>query len=178
MPLITNPVKYEWNTTICIWENIFENGVCKMAASLFPCQCVWNVKVGTKWPPLFCRRHFKCISISLKSTLLFLSIMWSSRAYWQYVIIDAGNDWAPNRRQAIAWTSDSLVLRCIYGTRFSSIYGVVLVQCQGIILTTNHVGFPVRVCALNFLVINIFHDVVARIESRCVIKAKHVLLLC
>ena len=92
-----------------------------MATSLFRCQCVWNVKVGTKWP-LFCRRHFKCISISLKSTLLFLSIMWSSRAYWQYVIIDTGNDLAPNRRQAIAWTSDGLVLRCIYGSRFSSIY--------------------------------------------------------
>ena len=75
-----------------------------------------------KWAPLFCRRHFKCISISLKSTLLFLFIMWSSRAYWQYVIIDAGNDLTPNRRQAIAWTSDGLVLRCIYGTRFSSIY--------------------------------------------------------
>ena len=70
----------------------------------------------------FSRRHFKCIFISLNSTLLFLSIMWSSRAYWQYVIIDAGNDLAPNRRQAIAWTSDGLVLRCIYGTWFSSMY--------------------------------------------------------
>ena len=40
------------------------------------------------------------------------------------------------------------------------------------------VGFPVRVCALNLLFINIFHDVVARIESKCVIEPKHVLLLC
>ena len=40
------------------------------------------------------------------------------------------------------------------------------------------VGFPVEVSALNSLVINIFHNVVARIESRCVIKAKHVLLVC
>ena len=40
------------------------------------------------------------------------------------------------------------------------------------------VGFPVEVSALNSLFINIFHDVVARIESRCVIKAKHVLLVC
>ena len=40
------------------------------------------------------------------------------------------------------------------------------------------VGFPVEVSALNSLFINIFHDVVARIESRCMIKAKHVLLVC
>ena len=40
------------------------------------------------------------------------------------------------------------------------------------------VEFSVRVCALNLLSISIFHDVVARIESRCVIKAKHVLLIC
>ena len=40
------------------------------------------------------------------------------------------------------------------------------------------VGFPVEVSALNSLFINIFHDVVARIESRCVIKAKHALLVC
>ena len=40
------------------------------------------------------------------------------------------------------------------------------------------VGFPVRVCALNLLFFNIYHDVVACIESRCVIKAKHVLLVC
>ena len=63
---------------------------CKMAASLFRCQCVWNVKVGTKWP-LFCRRHFKCISISLKSTLLFLSIR-KSKDYvygiWVYKALD------------------------------------------------------------------------------------------
>ena len=39
------------------------------------------------------------------------------------------------------------------------------------------VGFPVEVSALNSLFINIFHDVVARIESKCVIKAKHVLLV-
>ena len=39
------------------------------------------------------------------------------------------------------------------------------------------VGFPVRVCASNFLLINIFLDIVARIESRCMIKAKHVLLI-
>ena len=39
------------------------------------------------------------------------------------------------------------------------------------------VGFPVEVSALNSIFINIFHDVVARIESRCVIKAKHVLLV-
>ena len=35
-------------------------------------------------------------------------------------------------------------------------------------------GFPAEVSALNSLYINIFHTVVARIESRCVIKAKHV----
>ena len=35
------------------------------------------------------------------------------------------------------------------------------------------VGFPVEVSALNSMLIN---DVVARIESRCVIKAKRVLL--
>ena len=40
------------------------------------------------------------------------------------------------------------------------------------------VGFPVRVCALNLLFINIFHNVVARIEFGCVIKAKHVFLVC
>ena len=40
------------------------------------------------------------------------------------------------------------------------------------------VGFPVGVCTHNLLSINIFHDVVARIESRCMIKAKHVLLVC
>ena len=32
------------------------------------------------------------------------------------------------------------------------------------------IGFPVRVCALNLLFVNIFHDVVVRKESRCVIK--------
>ena len=38
------------------------------------------------------------------------------------------------------------------------------------------VGSPV--CGSNLLLINIFLDIVARIESRCVIKAKHVLLVC
>ena len=33
------------------------------------------------------------------------------------------------------------------------------------------VGFPVEVSALNSLLIKIFHDVVVRIDSRCVIKA-------
>ena len=37
--------------------------------------------------------------------------------------------------------------------------------------------FPVEVSALNSLYLSIFHDVVARIESRSVIKAKHVLLV-
>ena len=40
------------------------------------------------------------------------------------------------------------------------------------------VEFPVRVCASNLLLINIFLDIVARKKSRCVIKAKHVLLVC
>ena len=41
------------------------------------------------------------------------------------------------------------------------------------------VGFLVRVCALNFLLINvILQDGVARIENRCIIKTKHVLLVC
>ena len=40
------------------------------------------------------------------------------------------------------------------------------------------VGFLVELSALNSIFINIFHDVVARTESRCVIKAKHVLLVC
>ena len=40
------------------------------------------------------------------------------------------------------------------------------------------VEFPVRVCALKLLSINVLLDIVARIESRCVIKAKYVLLLC
>ena len=40
------------------------------------------------------------------------------------------------------------------------------------------VVFPVEASALNSLFINIFHDVVARIESRCLIKAEHVLLVC
>ena len=40
------------------------------------------------------------------------------------------------------------------------------------------VGFPVEVCALNSLFFNVCHNVVARIESRCVIKAKHALLVC
>ena len=40
------------------------------------------------------------------------------------------------------------------------------------------VGFPVRVCASDLLLINIFLDIVSLIESRCVIKAKHVLLFC
>ena len=35
-------------------------------------------------------------------------------------------------------------------------------------------GLPVEVSALNSTFINIFHDVVALIESKCVIKAKHV----
>ena len=39
------------------------------------------------------------------------------------------------------------------------------------------VEFPVRVCAFNVLLINMFLDIVARIESRCVIKAKHVLFV-
>ena len=34
----------------------------------------------------------------------------------------------------------------------------------------HHIGFPARVCASNELLITLFHDVVARIESRCVIK--------
>ena len=38
--------------------------------------------------------------------------------------------------------------------------------------------FPVEASALNSIFINIFHDVVARIESRCLIKVKHVLLVC
>ena len=38
--------------------------------------------------------------------------------------------------------------------------------------------FPVRICALHLLFISIFHDAVASIESRYVIKAKYVLLLC
>ena len=40
------------------------------------------------------------------------------------------------------------------------------------------VEFPLKVCASNLLLINIFLDIVARIESRCMIKAKHVLLIC
>ena len=40
------------------------------------------------------------------------------------------------------------------------------------------VVFSVRVCDSNLLLINIFLDIVARIESRCVIKAKHVMLVC
>ena len=40
------------------------------------------------------------------------------------------------------------------------------------------VGFPVEVSALNSTFIKIFHDVVARIESKCVIETKHVLLVC
>ena len=39
------------------------------------------------------------------------------------------------------------------------------------------VEFSVRFCALNLLFNNIFHDVVSRVESRCVIEAKHVLLV-
>ena len=38
--------------------------------------------------------------------------------------------------------------------------------------------FPFRVCASNLLSINNFLNIVARIESRCVIKAKHLLLVC
>ena len=37
------------------------------------------------------------------------------------------------------------------------------------------VGFPVRMCALTLLFINNFDDVVLSIQSRCVIKVKHVL---
>ena len=40
------------------------------------------------------------------------------------------------------------------------------------------VGYPVTICALNLLLINIFLDVVTRIGSRCVIKEKYVLLVC
>ena len=40
------------------------------------------------------------------------------------------------------------------------------------------VGILFEVCVLNSLFINIFHDVVARIETRSVVKAKHVLLVC
>ena len=38
------------------------------------------------------------------------------------------------------------------------------------------VRFLVEVCTLSSFYFNIFHDVVARIEGRCMIKAKHVLL--
>ena len=38
-------------------------------------------------------------------------------------------------------------------------------------------GFPVRVCALILLFMNIFQDAVAHIESRCVIKANHTFLV-
>ena len=37
--------------------------------------------------------------------------LWSN---WQYVIIGSDNGLAPNRRQAIIWTSDGLVYWCIY----------------------------------------------------------------
>ena len=40
------------------------------------------------------------------------------------------------------------------------------------------VWFLVEVSALNSTFIKIFHDLVARIESKCVIKTKHVLLVC
>ena len=40
------------------------------------------------------------------------------------------------------------------------------------------VGFPVEVAALNSLFNIIFHDIVALVESRWVIKAKRVLLVC
>ena len=40
------------------------------------------------------------------------------------------------------------------------------------------VGFLVEVSAFNSLFNSCFHDVVARIESRCVIKTKDVLLVC
>ena len=40
------------------------------------------------------------------------------------------------------------------------------------------VGFPVEVSALNSLFNSIFHDIVARVESKWVIKAKRVLLVC
>ena len=61
--------------------------------------------------------------------------MWSSRAYWQYVIIDTGNDLAPNRRQAIAWTNYGLVWDAFMAHGFHQFTkdGVVFVQCQGII---------------------------------------------
>ena len=36
----------------------------------------------------------------------------------------------------------------------------------------------VNVCAANLLLVNIFHDAVARIEGRYVIEAKRVLLVC
>ena len=39
------------------------------------------------------------------------------------------------------------------------------------------VGFPVRVCDWNLFLITIFLNIVARIESLCMIKAKHVLLV-
>ena len=35
---------------------------------------------------------------------------------WQYVIIGSDKGWAPNRRQAIIWTSDGLVYWCIYAS--------------------------------------------------------------
>ena len=37
------------------WRKInFENAVCKMAVSLFRCQCFWIVKVRTECPPYTC----------------------------------------------------------------------------------------------------------------------------
>ena len=40
------------------------------------------------------------------------------------------------------------------------------------------VKFPGEVSALNSLFINKIHDVVTRIENKCVIKTKDVLLVC
>ena len=34
--------------------------------------------------------------------------------------------------------------------------------------------FPIKVCTLNLLFINVFRDAIVHIERRCVIKAKHV----
>ena len=41
--------------------------------------------------------------------LLNLIEIWSLRSNWQYIIIGSGNGLAPNRPQAIIWTSDGLV---------------------------------------------------------------------
>ena len=75
-----------------------------------------------------------------------------------------------------SWCFYLLSIECADWSRLRDMYEAC---CAKIWQLKFPVGFPVKVCGLNLLFISICNDiVVVRIESGCVIKAKHVSLLC